>query len=157
MDAQESKRWPARLAAVLDWLPAVLLLVVACLTTVSVVSRALFSAPVPDEYDIVRLLLGVIFCWGIAGAFQNRSHIYLDVITNQLSPRNQAVLARIGSSICLLMVGVVLVTMAGKTIDTWHEGQVTIDFALPLWMFYLTAWLGILAAFLVLLKQVLFR
>jgi TRAP-type C4-dicarboxylate transport system permease small subunit len=146
-----------RLESILDWLPSVLLLAVACLTTLSVVCRALFSIPIPDEYDVVRLLLGVIFCWGIAGAFRSRSHIYLDIIANQLSSRNQAILERVGACLCLVLVGFVLITMGGKTIDTWKEGLVTIDFTLPLWVFYFTAWLGILAAFLVLLKQALFR
>ena len=157
MFASKHSRFSKWGASVLDWLPAFLLLIVACLTTLSVLGRALFSMPVPDEYDLVRLLLGVIFCWGIAGAFNRRSHIYLDVITNQLSPQNRGRLDRVGACICLVLVGFVLVTMGGKTLDTWKEGQVTIDFALPLWGFYLIAWLGILAAFLVLLKQVFIK
>lgn len=145
-----------RFYAFLEFIPSVLLLFMAFLTSLSALTRWLFSWPIPDEYEISRLLLSVVICWGIALAFRNDDHIQLDVFWDFLSERWKRILTWVGSTLSLLLIGAFCVALGMKTLDTRLGGISTVDLGLSVWMFYAGAWLGILAAFFTLLRRVLF-
>ncbi len=143
-----------RFHAFLEFVPSVLLLFMAFLTSTSALTRWLFSWPIPDEYEISRLLLSVVICWGIALAFRHDDHIQLDVFWDALSERAKRIMTRVGAAISMLLVGGFCVALAMKALDTRAGGITTVDLDLSVWMFYAGAWLGILAAFLTLLRRV---
>lgn len=145
-----------RFHAFLEFVPSVLLLFMAFLTSFSAMTRWWFSWPVPDEYEISRLLLSVVICWGIALAFRHDDHIQLDVFWDVLSARWKRIMTRIGSALSMLLVGGFCVALGMKTLDTRMGGITTVDLDLSVWMFYAGAWLGTLAAFLTLLRRVVF-
>ncbi len=144
-----------RLYYVLETVPSVLLLFMAFLTTLSAITRYVLSWPIPDEYEISRLLLSVVICWGLALAFRHHDHIQLDIYWGALSAKGKRVLTRIGSGISMILVGGIAFALASKTSDTKAAGLLTVDLNLPVWGFYAAAWLGIVAAFLILLGQFL--
>lgn len=144
-----------RLLAILEFVPSVLLLFMAILTTVSVATRYLFAYPLPDEYEISRLLLSVVVCWGIATAFRHNDHIQLDIFWSALGPRAKRLLTRIGAALCLCIVGGFAFALGTKVVDVFEAGLLTVDLELPVWGFYAAAWLGTLASFFVLLQQVI--
>lgn len=144
-----------RFHAILDVVPSVLLLFMALLTSLSAATRWLFSWPIPDEYEISRLLLSVVICWGIALAFRDDEHIQLDVFWDGLSGRAQQVLSRVGAIISMVLVGGFAVALGMKTLDMRAGGILTVDLGLSVWMFYAGAWLGIVAAFFTLLRRAL--
>lgn len=145
-----------RFHAFLEFVPSVLLLFMAFLTSFSAMTRWLFSWPVPDEYEISRLLLSVVICWGIALAFRHDDHIQLDVFWEVLSARSKRILTRVGAALSMVLVGGFCVALGMKTLDTRLGGITTVDLDLSVWMFYAAAWLGTLAAFLTLLRRVVF-
>lgn len=140
---------------VLEGVPAALLLVMALLTSLSATTRYFFNAPIPDEYEISRMLLSVVVCWGMAAAFYYRDHIYLDVFWGRFGPRAQRVLSRLGALLCLLLMGGYSVALALKVLDTMDGGIRTIDLGISVWGFQFAAWLGTLASVAILLKQAL--
>jgi len=144
-----------RLLAFLEFVPSVLLLFMAILTSVSVASRYLFAYPLPDEYEISRLILSVVVCWGIAAAFRHNDHIQLDIFWSALGPRAKRVLTRIGAALCLCIIGGFSFALGTKVIDVFEAGLLTVDLELPVWGFYTAAWLGTLASFFILLQQVI--
>ncbi|MCX5590167.1 TRAP transporter small permease [Alcaligenes endophyticus] len=144
-----------RFYSVLEIVPSILLLIMAFLTTLSAITRYAFSWPIPDEYEISRLLLSVVICWGMALAFRHHDHIQLDIYWGALSARGKRVLTRIGSGISMILVAGVALALASKTVDTHAAGLLTVDLNLPVWGFYAAAWAGILAAFFILLGQFL--
>lgn len=145
-----------RLYAFFEFIPSALLLFMAFLTSLSALTRWLFSWPIPDEYEISRLLLSVVICWGIALAFRNDDHIQLDVFWDLLSERKKRIMTRVGAALSMLLVGGFCVALGMKTLDTRAGGISTVDLDLSVWMFYAGAWMGTLAAFLTLLRRVLF-
>lgn len=142
------------LRSTLDMVPAFLLICMVLLTVVSVLSRFAINNPLPDDYELTRLLLGVVVCWGVAGAFRNESHIYLDVFWGRLSDRMKNVIGRIGALLSFLIMSGYCAALFIKVQDTMRTHLQTLDFGIPIWGFQAAAWLGILAAVLVLLKQV---
>lgn len=135
----------------LEAIPALLLMFMVLLTSASVVSRYLIAVPVPDEYEVSRMLLGVVICWGMAAAFYYNDHIYLDVLWGQVSPRGKVVLNWIGTVLSLLIVGTFSVALWLKVIDTMRADVVTIDLGISVWGFQLAAWLGTVASAVILL------
>ncbi|PWK60797.1 TRAP transporter small permease [Aminobacter sp. AP02] len=143
------------LRSAINLVPAFLLMCMVLLTTLSVISRFAINAPLPDDYELTRLLLGVVVCWGVAGAFRNESHIYLDVFWGRLSDKMKNVVGRIGALISLLIMSGYCTALFIKVQDTMRAHLQTLDFGIPIWGFQAAAWLGILAAVVVLLKQVI--
>jgi len=143
-----------RISKLLDIIPAVLLGVMALLTSVSVASRYLFNQPVPDEYELSRLLLSVVICWGIAVAFRGKNHIYLDLFWGRVGPRGKAALSRIGAAISFLIVSGYSYMLLLKALDTMASHNRTIELGVPVWGFQMAAWVGTVAAAFVLLSQI---
>ena len=114
----------------------------------------LFSRPIPDEYEIARLTLGIVACWAIAAAFRHRDHIQLDILWDRTPPRAQALLTRIGALICAVAMAFVAWALGVKVLDSYQSGLVSVDLGLPIWMFHAAAWLGSLASILVLAVEV---
>ena len=144
-----------RISKILDIVPAVLLAIMALVTSISVVSRYLFNHPVPDEYELSRLLLSVVICWGIAMAFRGNHHIYLDLFWGRIGRLGRQILGRIGAFISLLIVSGYSYMLLQKALDTMHSNNRTIELGVPVWGFQAAAWLGTVAAAVVLLGQVL--
>src|SRR5690606_133430 len=89
----------------LEFVPACLLLVMAFLTSASAVSRYVLNVPIPDEYEISRMLLAIVICWGLAVAFYYNDHIFLYVLWGRLSRKAKLELTRLGNLLSLGIMG----------------------------------------------------
>ena len=141
------------LKTILEAVPAVLLLAMALLTSVSAATRYLINTPVPDEFEISRMLLSIVVCWGMAAAFHYNDHIRLDVFWGRAGPLARKILSRTGTVLSLVIVGIYSVALLFKVLDTMKAGLLTIDLGLSVWGFQFAAWLGTLASVAVLLAQ----
>jgi TRAP-type C4-dicarboxylate transport system permease small subunit len=140
---------------VLEFIPAILLLFMALLTSASAAARYLMNTPIPDEYEISRMLLGIVVCWGVAAAFYYNDHIYLDVMWGRTSARAKLVLTRIGTLLSLLIIGSYSVALWFKVLDTMRAGILTIDLGISVWGFQFAAWLGTVASVVILMAQMI--
>ena len=145
-----------RLAKVmLESVPATLLLAMACLTSASAVSRHFFNVPIPDEYEISRMLLAIVICWGLAVAFYYNDHIFLDVMWGHLSQKGKLALTRVGNLISLGIMGFYSFALGMKVLDTMRSNLVTIDLGLSVWGFQAAAWLGTVVSVIILVGRVI--
>ncbi|EKF20542.1 hypothetical protein NA2_02119 [Nitratireductor pacificus pht-3B] len=137
----------------LEAVPAALLLAMALLTSVSAATRYLINTPVPDEFEISRMLLSIVVCWGMAAAFYYNDHIRLDVFWGRASLGAKKILSRLGTFLSLLIIVAYSVALWLKVLDTMKAGLLTIDLGLSVWGFQFAAWLGTLASAAILLTQ----
>lgn len=133
-------------ATVVELTAAVVLAGVTVLTFVSVVSRYLFARPIPDQYDVSRLLLGVLIAWGIATCTARREHIDVDILWTAMSPFGRRILDILAMSASLLFLALAADQMIDRTIAVFGTGERTFDLGLPIWPWYALASLGIAAA-----------
>jgi TRAP-type C4-dicarboxylate transport system permease small subunit len=119
---------------------------VTALTFVSVICRYVLVWPIPDSFDLGRLLIGAVVFWGIAAASYGDSHIRIDILWNAVGPRSRYALDLFATVVTLVIV--VLIAWMGleKVTGTWRSGEQTFDLRLPLWPFYAFAWLGMFSA-----------
>jgi TRAP-type C4-dicarboxylate transport system permease small subunit len=115
---------------------------------VSVLLRYFFSVQIPDSYDFGRLLLGIVIFWGIAATSYRGNHITVDLLYASVGARAQRVIDVFATLVLLFVVTVQTYTLFNKVIGTRADHVLTFDLRLPVWPFFLIAWLGDVSAVL---------
>ena len=115
---------------------------------VSVLLRYFFSVQIPDSYDFGRLLLGIVIFWGIAATSYRGNHITVDLLYASVGVRAQRTIDVFATLVLLFVVTVQTYTLFDKVIGTRADHVLTFDLRLPVWPFFLVAWLGDVSAVL---------
>ena len=115
---------------------------------ISVLLRYFFSVQIPDAYDFGRLLLGILIFWGIAATSYRGTHITVDLVWANVSPRHQRLIDIFATLVLLFVVTVQTITLFDKVTDTYASNVLTFDLHLPTWPFFAVAWAGDVSAVL---------
>ncbi len=115
---------------------------------VSVLLRNLFSYSIPDSFDIGRMLLGILIFWGIAATSYRGTHITVDLIWGNVSPRYQRFIDVFATLVLLFVVTVQTWTLFDKVRGTYRDHVETFDLHMPTWPFFAVAWIGDVSAVL---------
>ena len=102
----------------------------------------------PDSYDFGRLLLGILIFWGIAATSYRGSHITVDLLYANVGERLQRAIDVFATLVLLFVVTVQTYTLFDKVRGTYADHVLTFDLRLPVWPFFLVAWLGDVSAVL---------
>jgi TRAP-type C4-dicarboxylate transport system permease small subunit len=113
---------------------------------VSVLLRYFFSVQIPDSYDFGRLLLGILIFWGIAATSYRGNHITVDLLYASVGKRAQRFIDVFATLVLLFVVTVQTYTLFDKVRGTYADNVLTFDLRLPVWPFFLVAWLGDVSA-----------
>ena len=113
---------------------------------VSVLLRYFFSVQIPDSYDFGRLLLGILIFWGIAATSYRGNHITVDLVYANVGKRMQRFIDVFATLVLLFVVTVQTYTLFDKVRGTYADNVLTFDLRLPVWPFFLVAWLGDVSA-----------
>ena len=116
--------------------------VVAADIFISVMLRYFFSVQIPDSYDFGRLLLGIVIFWGIAATSYRGNHITVDLVYANVGDRMKRVIDVFATLVMLFVVTVQTYTLLDKVRYTFADHVLTFDLRLPVWPFFLVAWLG---------------
>ena len=115
---------------------------------ISVMLRYFFSVQIPDAYDFGRLLLGILIFWGIAATSYRGNHITVDLVYANVGDRMKRVIDVFATLVLLFVVTVQTYTLFDKVRGTWADHVLTFDLRLPVWPFFLVAWIGDVSAVL---------
>ncbi len=126
---------------------------VTALTFASVALRYVFSKAIPDSYDLSRHFLGILIFWGIAASGYRGAHITVDLLWSALGRSARRALDAFASLLTLVAMAAFCWAMGLKVLDAYRSGEATYDLSLPVWPFFLVAWLGTLAAALLMLVR----
>src|SRR3954449_5307664 len=88
---------------------------------ISVLLRYFFSIQIPDAYDFGRLLLGILIFWGIAATSYRGTHITVDLIWSNASPRWQRIIDVLATLVLLFVVSVQTWTLFDKVLGTYND------------------------------------
>lgn len=135
--------WLDRAVEFVERAAAMFLAAITALTFVSVFLRYLFRAPLPDDFDLSRLLLGVCVFWGIACACHRGEHIQVDLLWRALPRRGRLAMDALATAVTLGFMALFAWMMLARVAATRAAGMTTFELQLPLWPFYGVAWLGL--------------
>ncbi len=114
----------------------------------SVLLRYFFSVSIPDSYDLGRMLLAILIFWGIAATSYRGTHITVDLVWANVSPRRQRLIDIFATLVLLFVVSVQTYTLFDKVVTTRNDNVLTFDLNLPTWPFFAVAWVGDVSAVL---------
>jgi len=126
----------------IELIAAFFVCVVALNIFVSVMLRYFFAWQIPDSYNFGQLLLGILIFWGIAATSYRGNHITVDLVYANVGPRLRRVIDVFATLVMLFVVTVQTYTLFDKVVGTRADNVLTMDLRLPVWPFYLVAWLG---------------
>src|SRR5579885_246656 len=132
----------------IEWIAAGFVGIVAANIFLAVLLRNLFSYSIPDSYDFGRMLLGILIFWGIAATSYRGTHITVDLIWANASPRYQRLIDVFATLVLLFVVTVQTYTLFDKVRGTYYDHVLTFDLRLPTWPFFAVAWAGDVSAVL---------
>lgn len=119
---------------------------VTVLTFVSAVLRYGFNYPIPDAFDITRMMLGVMVFWGLASVAWRDTHIRVDLFWEMASPVLRRAMDLFAGALTAAALCALTWYMAGKVMDIYRSGELTFDLRILIWPFYLGIWIGTLAS-----------
>src|SRR6185295_17775375 len=111
----------------IELIAAVFVGIVALNTFVAVFMRKFFAVTIPDYYDFGRLLLGILIFWGIAATSYRGTHITVDLVWANASPRYQRLIDIFATLVLLFVVTVQTITLFDKVTDTYASNIQTFD------------------------------
>jgi TRAP-type transport system small permease protein len=137
----------------IEFVAAIFVGIVAADIFISVLLRDLFRVSIPDSYDFGRLLLGILIFWGIAATSYRGTHITVDLVWANVSPRWQRLIDIFATMVLLFVVTVQTATLFDKVVGTYHDNVLTFDLRLPTWPFFAVAWAGDVSAVLLIVVR----
>jgi TRAP-type C4-dicarboxylate transport system permease small subunit len=132
----------------IEWIAAFFIGIVAFDVFVSVLLRYFFGFTIPDAYDFGQLLLGILIFWGIAATSYRGTHITVDLVWANVAPYWQRIIDVFATLVLLFVVSVQTYTLFDKVSTTYTANVSTFDLRIPIWPFFAIAWIGDLAAVL---------
>ncbi|MBR1222477.1 TRAP transporter small permease, partial [Bradyrhizobium sp. U87765 SZCCT0131] len=143
-----SKSLMDRFIDTIELIAAAFVGIVALNTFIAIVMRKFFAVTIPDYYDFGRLLLGILIFWGIAATSYRGSHITVDLVWANATPRYQRLIDIFATLVLLFVVTVQTITLFDKVHTTYQDNVLTYDLRLPNWPFFAVAWIGDVSAVL---------
>lgn len=137
----------------IEWIAALFIGIVAADVFITVMLRYFFSIAIPDAYDFGQQLLGILIFWGIAATSYRGTHITVDLVWANVGPRWQRVIDVFATLVLLFVVTVQTYTLFDKVVSTREANLQTFDLRLPVWPFFLVAWIGDVAAVLLIVVR----
>ncbi len=135
-----------RLATVVEKIAGLFLAAITLLVFVSAIGRYAFAAPIPDSFDLSRLLLGVVILWGFASVGYRGAHIKVDLVAELLPARARRGLDLLGASVLLLFTVLLAWKLADRLESAFASHEATMDLRLPVWPWLAVIWLGVVAS-----------
>jgi C4-dicarboxylate transporter, DctQ subunit len=135
-----------RLATVIERIAGLFLAVITVLVFASAIGRYAFAAPIPDAFDVARLMLGVAMLWGFASVGYRGAHIKVDLVAELLPARVRVGLDVIASLVLLLFAVLLAWMLLGRVESAFASDEATFDLRLPVWPWLGLIWLGVLAS-----------
>jgi len=141
-------RYMDRFIDSIEWIAAIFVGVVAADVFISIMLREFFSYSIPDSYSFGQQLLGILIFWGIAATSYRGTHITVDLVYANIPPRWQRAMDVFATLVLLFVVTVQTYTLFDKVVTTYQANVQTFDLRVPVWPFFAVAWVGDVAAVL---------
>jgi C4-dicarboxylate transporter, DctQ subunit len=147
--------WLDRLSTAIERVAGLFLGVITVLVFASALGRYVLASPIPDAFDIARLMLGVAMLWGFASVGYRGAHIKVDLMAELLPARARLWLDVIASLVLLLFTVLLAWKLLGRVESAFASNESTFDLRLPVWPWLAAIWLGVVASVFTIATRVL--
>lgn len=140
-----------------EFICAVLLFVMTCVTFTNVLSRYILHMSISASEEIATLLFILLSLMGSAIAVKRRAHLGLTIITDHLPPKAQSITTIFGYLCGIVFCGVLAYEGTIMTINEYKLGILTISMNWPEWIFCLFIPIGAVSIILRFAQQIFYE
>ncbi|SDY60846.1 TRAP transporter small permease [Citreimonas salinaria] len=133
-------------AATVETVAAFCLALVTLTVFVSAIGRYLFASPIPDSFDVSRLLLGLAIAWGFAVLGFRGGHICVDLLAEALPSGPRRWVEVLAQAVLLIFTVLLAWKVLSRVESAYASGEATFDLRLPVWPLVAGIWAGFAAA-----------
>ena len=126
-----------RLAGLMAIAGGILICFAAVLVTISVAGRRLFNKPIPGDYEMVEISVGVAVFAFLAYTAAKSGHIAVDTFTLKLRPRVNAVIDGFWDLVLAAFLGFFSWGLFAGGLNARAYGETLIQLAWPIWPVYI--------------------
>ncbi|MCI5073851.1 TRAP transporter small permease [Oricola sp.] len=123
-------------------LAGLLLGICTILVCASAVGRYLFAWPIPDAFDISRLLIGACIMWGFASVGYRGGHIKVDLFAEMMSPTVRRIVDVFAWAMLLFFVTLLTWKMFDRVESAMRSNEATFDLRISVWPLMSIIWAG---------------
>jgi len=116
-----------------------ILVALTLLTVISVVGRALLSAPIPGDFELIEIGMAVAIFSFLPYCQIVRGNVIVDLFTARASPRTQALLDTAGNLIYTAIAALLTWRVALGGLEVRSYGETTMVLRVPVWWGYVPA------------------
>lgn len=135
-----------RLALAIEKVAGVMMGLITVLVVASAAGRYLFAWPLPDSFDLSRLLLAAAIAWGFASVGYRGSHIKVDIVAEVVNPGLRRWIDAFAWAILLIFTCLLVWMMLARVQSAGASGEATMDLRMPVWPFMTLIWAGFLVS-----------
>lgn len=128
---------------------------VTLLVVASAIGRYLFAHPLPDAFDMSRLLLGAAIMWGFASVGFRGSHIKVDLVAERLPIGARRWVDAFAWTVLLIFTALLAWKMLGRVSSAAASNESTMDLRTPVWPMMGLIWLGVVVSLPTILARLL--
>ena len=129
-------RWIERISLWFAFVGGVLLMLLAVMTVVSVVGRAVFGLPVPGDIEITQYVIAVAISSFFPYCLFSGGNLIVDFFTAKASERTRRFLDAIGAVTLAFAMGLFAWRTVVGTISVKSAGETSMVISMPLWWTY---------------------
>lgn len=129
-------RWLHRLSSLFAIAGGVMFVLMTLLVVVSVLGRAMFSFPVPGDFEIVGLGGGIAIFLFLPYCYVQRGNVAVDIFVTHTPPRVRRVLDAFAALIFALVAGLFTWRMIFGLVDTFYYEDISMIVGVPIWWVY---------------------
>lgn len=115
---------------------ALVALAISLMTTVSVISRALFNNPIPGDIEITQMGIALAISLCLPWCQLRGANIIVDFFTQSMSERRRQWLDGLGCLLLVAMYGLLAWRTGAGAISVREAGETSMIISLPMWWAY---------------------
>lgn len=148
-------RYLERICLAIEMVAGVMMALITLLVVVSAIGRYLLAWPVPDAFDLSRLLLGCAIMWGFASVGYRGTHIKVDIVAEMLPQSARRWIDTISWLFLLLFTLLLTWKLLHRVESAAAGGEATMDMRIPAWPFYAIIWAGVAVSILAVVARLI--
>ena len=129
-------RWVERVSLWFAFVGGMLLMLLAVMTVVSVIGRAVFGQPVPGDIEITQYVIAVAISAFFPYCLFSGGNLIVDFFTASASERTRRILDAIGALTLAFAMGLFAWRTVVGTISVKNSGETSMVISMPLWWTY---------------------
>ena len=118
----------------------------AIITFVEAVLRYVFTTHIPDGFVLAQMMQGIAICWGIATTTYADRHVTVDILYTLGGRAVRRAIDVTAYTLNLAFLATFGVMITFKVYDILLAGELSAELRVPIWMGYILASVGVLAA-----------